>query len=1573
MSPIVCQVIYRPERVTFVWSQAGTSFEPYHLAGEELEAFDLAAQLARERLAQAVFQPHASSELELARAGRQLYQAMIPESARHIRNWLHDQHNQSHETGLEILSDLPGHVPWNLVYDQAPEEGVARTAFWGFRLALGVGRRVNPLRVASVLESPSVMIAVDPELLAHLPVEQTLWLSDLARSHQSSLLESVEDLKGALTSRAPDVLWLLARVQGGRLAIGADTFGVDSLRDLLADATQGNPDPIVMLSAVGDALQLGSWRGILGVAAASLAGVITSEVPTPAAVAAGFGFETLNRFLTGGSSLGEVLRDMRVQFGYSALAFSGFCPGFVRVARPGETIDPEVAPSAYPLPEAPYHPLAPLEREQRALLQGRADDIVRCAQLVGETRSRGLVVHGHGGAGKSSFLRAGLIPHLEEEAVGYWALRDRSPQEQPCAEADFPVLAIRPGSDLTGQIADALCAFCAQPYHYGTPTGHTVIVDLPALLRDFAATGLSHESSHTEIAPGEPSAAPLFEKTSVTSTSLWQALNADHRRLAGLLDALTARLPFELVLPIEQGEELVTLANDRSTKERRRQALTMLQFLFGSSARCKVILALRTEFYGQFADHWPAGQEAWREFFLGDLNYEVLVETLLLPTSTAVVAYTSEVPREKYQFAFEDGLAHLLVRDIWVKARDHGQSAVSLVQAAGALLYDRARARRLAELRDVDRKELGDVENLMVRIVEEAIRPLPLSGSGQDGLQFLLDKLHTNQGNGVVTRALLPLRVLQGLWMYKEPIQRVVDLAAGAGLLSVQSLLVDGNESLHVSLTQDALARAGIQQEGARKLNVLGRRKVIDTLWIMIPLMLLGVAITWSLTRSMAARNDGGDSDFTPEQAKRIQDHIKAKNEEQVRSTRWPIYAGFVARAQLAHDAGNSLLARQHLLTQLPLDGEKDVRGFDWYYLWRQLHRAQRTISGQRSTVLSLAASRDGRTFASGGADGVVKLWDVASGKILADFIGHQGPVATVAFAPGGKTLATAGADKWVRIWNIPAGKGDFEEVNKESAKLEGHTAAILALAFGKDDTVLASAGEDGKVILWNTAKAKAEATLTEHKGEVNALAFADDGTLVTGGDDRKIVVRGPAAGKPKMTIDTGGPVRALAFTPGRKTLAVGCDERQRNLDAGVVRIWDLSTGKETARPLYHAWGILALTFVSDGKLLVSAGKDNRLHCWDHAAGVQVASVVGHLGWVRSLATAAGGRTLVSGSFDAKIMLWDAAKLVEPDVLPTGCDSVQAIAFSHDDKVLVSGGPDGVAKVWHPESGGLLCTLPGHMGSITSLKFLKTPEKAPRKLAVGSYGDKGEGEIKLWEIDADGKGPLVGKEVRTFKEIKGVLSLAVSSSGDTLVAGGVGGAVTVWDVASGKLRNTMLGHVGDVRTVAFVPDSQVVFSGGADGSIRFWDSVTGMEKGEAVPNVHPGGVNCIAFFLGNVGYVTAGADRTVKVWAWQEGKPAFNLHALRGLSQSVSCLAASPLGDFVAAGSVDKSVRLFDMVPGNNTISLREGITLTGHHGPVRAIAVSANRLTIASVGEGGVIRFWRALPEADVNPVPER
>jgi len=1586
---IVCQVLHRPDRLTFIWSQGSASFAPYHLDGEKAEAIRQLARQASEGLAEKATGGTAANA-RIAQVGWRLYQAIFPREPlpAQIQSWLTDLRHKNAVESFEIASDLPGSIPWNVVFDQEPEDGAlaagqpsAFQPFWGVRYPLTTGRRVNTWRQVPYLENPNILLVADPVLRQTIPEQQRNRLTDLARDKDLQVIESKALLAAAFQDQAPDFVYVLCRTHPHGFMLGQDLVSLGEFRDLVQS---GEAEPLVFLNLIRpDGLRNPSYHANDGERSHSylsqllsmgLDGVIACEQAGQAAEADALGLELLAEFVFAGKPLGSALQTIRARAGLPGLLIDSSCPAHMRVvwedaAQGDATLD--AAPTG-PLPEYPYRPLAAYDREDRALFTGRAQDVADLVSRLDRADTRLLILHGATGAGKSSFLHAGVVPYLEDEAIGFRALRDRTPDETPADEKDYPVIAIRATHDVAGQLAEALCAFCGQPYSFVSPTGHTTTVDLPGILRRLIGAqerGSSVSTAVRELGPQEhiqpaggglsgppPVSAPEDARAEedITPTLLWEAFQNDPGLLARLLAELSEPMPCELVILIEQGEEIFTQAVRPVDRRRRRQALEMLSRAATAPSRCKLLYSLRTDFLGRLLDDFPEPERVPPAFLLPELDEDHVVEAILLPTIAEPLPYSDEIPNQRYRFAYADGIPQIILKNAR-QADNGGESLLARVQATCAQLYDMLGDRPDRVIGEPDLNVLVKADAF--RVASYAEKKLAFLPQRADRRKFvdLLQHLYRRETGGSLVRRLVPLAELSERWRGSVPADALVNSASAENvrILELNQLLVGGKEGLYVSLSQDALAPAALHlAENQRRLSY-GRSKMVDMLWVFIPLLfLVAVVVYVAMPRGSASAEK---EDLATEVQKR-RDIEKQFQDKADAFFSYPLYIGRMSLANQALQSENTLRARQWLLTQQ--GGERsELRGFEWYYLWRRAMQEERSLLGHKGRITSVAVTADGKLLASASVDGTVKLWD-ASGLIRATLEVHAGPVNAVTFSADGKTLASAGEDKMIRLWNVAPGK-DYEVMKKSRAALSGHQTAVLALAFARDGGTLASGGADKTIILWNAAKGEKDREFKEHAGPVRALTFAPDGkTLVSGGDDHFVFVWDTTSGKKQTLQGHTGPVLAVAFSPEGDRFASGGIDSRDHLEIGNVRVWDAKTGKLMSESIQHAQGVFALAYGPGGKLLFSGGRDNSIRVWDAAGGQAVGVLHGHFGWVSTLGLSADGAALVSGGYDQTAKVWAPAVALQPDVLQGHKDWVHTVAFSANDKILASGSRDGAVRLWDAGRGTELHTITGLKGSILAVAF--NPDKTSPKLAAATRNENGEGVIKIWElVTTKDKNGVAPKELHTLKaHAGGAACLAFSRDGKTLASGGADNTAILWDVASGKEKHVLKGHQGVIRTLAFSVEDQLLATGGDDKVIRVWDVNTGKEKRTPLQG-HTAPITALAYFPKDL-LITASYDQTIRIW----GKDSKSVAMLRGHAGPILALALDLKTGYIFSGSWDQTVKVWDLRPGAD-----ERFTFTGHTGPVPGLALSHDGRTLASASHDGTVRLWRTAENSVLGP----
>jgi guanine nucleotide-binding protein subunit beta-2-like 1 protein len=209
---------------------------------------------------------------------------------------------------------------------------------------------------------------------------------------------------------------------------------------------------------------------------------------------------------------------------------------------------------------------------------------------------------------------------------------------------------------------------------------------------------------------------------------------------------------------------------------------------------------------------------------------------------------------------------------------------------------------------------------------------------------------------------------------------------------------------------------------------------------------------------------------------------------------------------------------------------------------------AKRSLRGHNHFVSDVVISSDGQFALSGSWDGTLRLWDINNGKCTRRFVGHTKDVLSVAFSADNRQVVSGSRDRTVKLWNV-LGECKFTIVDN------AHSDWVSCVRFSPSASapVIVSAGWDKLVKVWNLGSCTLKNNLVGHSGYLNTVTVSPDGSLcASGGKDGTAMLWDLTEGKRLYSLDAGGVINSLVFSPNRYWLCAATNNS--------VKIWDLES-----------------------------------------------------------------------------------------------------------------------------------------------------------------------------------------------------------------------------------------------------------------------------------------------------------------------------------------------------------------------------------------------------------------------------
>jgi WD40 repeat protein/serine/threonine protein kinase len=576
------------------------------------------------------------------------------------------------------------------------------------------------------------------------------------------------------------------------------------------------------------------------------------------------------------------------------------------------------------------------------------------------------------------------------------------------------------------------------------------------------------------------------------------------------------------------------------------------------------------------------------------------------------------------------------------------------------------------------------------------------------------------------------------------------------------------------------------------------------------------------------------------------------------------------------------------------------------------------------ASLINASFSPDGKWVAAASVDHTARVWDAANGQAIGEPMRHDGEVNSVVFSPDGKLVVTASSDGTARLWESRSGKPVGEAMR--------HDGRVNSAVFSPDEQWVVTASDDGTARQWEAATGKPVGQPMRHDGFVFNAGFSPDGKwVVTSSSDQTARIWDAATDKPVcQPLQHSKDVWYADFSSTAKWVVTASGD-------GTARVWETATGKPVGQPLRHDASVERATFSPDETRLVTASQDHTARLWEAATGKPVAEPLQHDNSVNSATFSPDGKWVVTASADGTARVWETATGTAVGEPLRHNTSVRSATFSPDGVWVLTAADDHTARVWAAAPGNAATETLRHDGSVTSAGV--SPDG---KWIVTASADH---TARVWEI-ATGK--AVGQPARHDGS---VTRAAFSPDGKLVVTASSDGTARLWDAATGKAVGVPMRHNGGVSSATFSPNGRLVVTASWDATVRVWDAATGQPVGK--PLRHDGAINSTVFSPDGKLVVTASADHTAQVWQASTGEPVGRALQHDGY---VWDAAFSPDGNWVATASADGTARMWETQTG-------KAVGQPLHHKDVvKSVAFGPDGRWVVTASADGTAQVWEAV-----------
>lgn len=576
--------------------------------------------------------------------------------------------------------------------------------------------------------------------------------------------------------------------------------------------------------------------------------------------------------------------------------------------------------------------------------------------------------------------------------------------------------------------------------------------------------------------------------------------------------------------------------------------------------------------------------------------------------------------------------------------------------------------------------------------------------------------------------------------------------------------------------------------------------------------------------------------------------------------------------------------------------------------------------------VEQAAFSPDGQLILTASDDRIARVWSALDGHLVATLRGHTDKIVDAQFSPDSRRIVTASDDHTARVWDSLNGQLVLV--------LNGHTDKVTDASFSPDGSLIITSSYDATSQIWNSTNGRRLFTLRGHTAPIWRASFSPDSQrIITASCDKTARVWSSVDGQLIYVFQHDRGVDYAQYSPDGKQILTGSQDN-------IARIWNSSNGHILAT-LHHAGPSSHAVFSRDGQRVVTTSFDHTAKIWNTNNG-SLLQTLKHDGVVRWAEFSPDGRYVATASSNRTALIWAAHNGSLLVTLQGHGDEVRTVGFSSDSQQVLTASADHTARLWSISGVRLKINLTGHTGAVGGVAFSPNGQK----IATASA----DHTAKIWRaLDGGLLDTLIGHAEQ-------VTSVAFSPDGQRIVTGSYDHTAKIWHAHDGRLLNTLIGHTDIVLSASFSRDGQQIVTASQDHTTRIWNSNDGNLL--TILSGRTAGVSDAVFSTGGRNRFTSSNDHSLRVWNKSDNNLATPL-----LQDGLTGAVLSPDGYYIATYT-PSIVWLWSAHTGQLFA------TFHGHTAEILDLTFAPDSHFIATASRDQTARVWQIMTLEDLERI---